>query len=133
MGETLRILTYAQLTTNVVAELPSFAFWVFLAASSLRGFNLGSIKPLPTRSIVVNVTAKRVAALLAEGTTAALAEAAGKLASTWNSAGRGLAATALGEGTALASTPAALGESELNLSWAAALAASAKTRKARIL
>jgi len=60
--------------------------------------------------IVVNVTAKRVAALLAEGNTAALAEAAGKLASTGNSAGRGLAAAALGEGTALASTPAALGE-----------------------
>jgi len=61
--------------------------------------------------VVVDVTAKRVATLLAEGNAAALAEAAGKLASAGNSAGRGLtAAAALGEGTALATTAAALAE-----------------------
>merc|ERR550517_1032733 len=59
--------------------------------------------------VVVNVTTKRVAALFAEGNAAALAEAAGKLASAGNSPGRGLttAAASLGEGTALATTVAA--------------------------
>merc|ERR1712079_548729 len=44
--------------------------------------------------VVVNVTTKWVATLFAEGNTAALAEAAGKLASAGNSAGRGLATAA---------------------------------------
>merc|ERR1711936_1318404 len=54
--------------------------------------------------VVVVVTTKRVATLFAEGNAAALAEAAGKLASAGNSPGRGLP---LREGTALASTAAA--------------------------
>jgi len=57
--------------------------------------------------VVVDVSAKRVAALLVEGNAAALAEAAGKLASAGNSAGRGLATAALREGTALATTATA--------------------------
>merc|ERR550517_2297989 len=65
--------------------------------------------------VVVNVSAKRVATLLAEGNAAALAEAAGKLASAGNPAGRGLSAAALGEGTALATTAAALGEARRGL------------------
>jgi len=57
--------------------------------------------------VVVNVTTKWVATLFGEGNTAALAEAAGKLASAGNSAGRGLATAALREGTALATTATA--------------------------
>ena len=59
--------------------------------------------------VVLKVTSKRVAALFAEGNAAALAEAAGKLASTWNSPCRGLttAAASLGEGTALPTIAAA--------------------------
>jgi len=59
--------------------------------------------------VVIGVPAKRVATLLAEGNAAALAEAAGKLASAGNSAGRGLPTAALvREGTALPTTAAAL-------------------------
>merc|ERR1712210_223178 len=58
--------------------------------------------------VVGNVTAKRVATLFAEGNAAALAEAAGKLASAGNSAGRGLPTAALREGTALPAIAAAL-------------------------
>merc|ERR1711922_13532 len=57
--------------------------------------------------VVVNVTTKWVATLFGEGNTAALAEAAGKLASAGNSACRGLATAALCEGTALATTATA--------------------------
>ena len=60
--------------------------------------------------VVVDVTAKGVAALLVLGNAAALAEAACELPSTWNSAGRGLAAAALGEGARLASTSTSLGQ-----------------------
>ena len=60
--------------------------------------------------VVVDVTTKGVAALLVLGNAAALAEAACELPSTWNSAGRGLAAAALGEGARLASTSTSLGQ-----------------------
>merc|ERR1719342_815324 len=61
--------------------------------------------------VVVDVAAKGVAALLVLWNAAALAEAAGELSSTWNSAGRGLAAAALlGEGARLASTSTSLGQ-----------------------
>merc|ERR1712177_7237 len=61
--------------------------------------------------VVVDVTTKGVAALLVLGNAAALAEAACELSSTWNSAGRGLAAAALlGEGARLASTSTSLGQ-----------------------
>merc|ERR1711963_492024 len=60
--------------------------------------------------VVVDVTTKGVAALLVLWNAAALAEAAGELPSTWNSAGRGLAAAVLGEGARLASTSTSLGQ-----------------------
>ena len=56
----------------------------------------------------VKVTTKRVATLIVEGNAAALAEAAGKLASAGNSAGRGLPTAALREGLALPAIAAAL-------------------------
>jgi len=86
---------------------------VFCALGPLCGLLPQRLQPWVNQAaaneviVVVNVTAKRVTTLLAEGNTAAGAEAAGKLASAGNPPGRGLTTALCCEGTALATTATA--------------------------